>query len=61
MGLKQFVKQINNLLGKNIVPIYEKKRTGDILHSFADIEMISKKLNLNVTISFSEGLRLLIK
>ena len=35
--LNELVKSINRILGKDIKPLYEKPRAGDIKHSFADI------------------------
>lgn len=43
--LNELVKQINNLFNKNIEPIYEKSKPGDIKHSFASIDLIKKSLN----------------
>jgi len=35
--INQLVKMINEILGKDIKPVYEKERFGDIKHSVADI------------------------
>lgn len=58
--LNELVKQINKLLGKNLEPIYANKRPGDVLHSFADIKLIEKKLNYRVNVNFPDGLLNLI-
>ena len=58
--LNELVKEINNLLDKNIEPIYANKRPGDILHSFANIELIKAKLNYEPKISFNTGIELII-
>ena len=55
--LNELVRQINNLLGKNIETIYAKSREGDIKHSFADIRLIKEKLNFIPNISFTLGLK----
>ena len=55
--LNELVRQINNLLGKNIETIYAKSREGDIKHSFADISLIKEKLNFIPNISFALGLK----
>ena len=36
--LIQLVENINNILGKDIKPIFEKERVGDVKHSLAGIE-----------------------
>ncbi len=54
--LNELVKQINNLLNKNLEPIYADPRPGDIKHSFASIELIQKYLNFDPTVNFIEGL-----
>ena len=59
--LNELVKQINNLLNKNIEPIYAEPRPGDIKHSFANIELIKKILDFKPTISFLDGLSSTIK
>lgn len=43
-------------LKKDIKPIYEKPRQGDIRHGFADILKAKKKLKYEPIISFDEGL-----
>ena len=58
--VNDLVAQINKLCKKEIKPIYEKKRPGDILHSFADIKLIEKKLSYKPKMNFREGLQKLI-
>jgi len=60
VNINELVEQINKLLRKTIKPVYEKKRPGDILHSYANIDLIKKKLNYNPEFSFNAGLELLI-
>jgi len=55
--LNELVKQINNLLNKNIEPIYSDPRQGDIKHSFANIDLIKQKIEFEPTIRFKDGLR----
>lgn len=55
--LNQLVQQLSELLNKNINPIYGDRKPGDIKHSFANIELISKKLNYKPLVDFKEGLR----
>ena len=49
--------QINKIMEKDIAPIYEQPRSGDIKHSQADIQKAVTKLNYKPSVSFSEGLR----
>jgi UDP-glucose 4-epimerase len=55
--LNELVQKINVILGKNITPLYDKQRPGDIKHSYADIGLISKKLNYKVFVDFNDGLK----
>jgi UDP-glucose 4-epimerase len=59
--LNELVKQINNLLNKNIEPIYTNKRPGDILHSFADISILKEKTDFDPVVTFLEGLNKTLK
>jgi nucleoside-diphosphate-sugar epimerase len=56
--LNELVAEINRVFGKDVKPIYEAERTGDVKHSMADISRAEQKLNYQVKISFSEGIRL---
>ena len=58
--LNELVKEINNLLDKNIEPIYTDPWTGDIKHSFANIELIKAKLNYKPKFLFNTGIELII-
>lgn len=59
--LNELVKKINKIFKKDIKPIYEEKRIGDIKHSYADIKTIMSKLNYNTAVSFDEGIDRTIK
>ena len=59
--LLQLVENINEILGKNIEPIFEKKRVGDVKHSLAGIEKAKRILGFKVVCGFEEGLEKLIK
>jgi UDP-glucose 4-epimerase len=48
---------INKIMGKDISPIYETPRAGDIKHSQAEISKAQSKLGYKPAVSFSEGLR----
>jgi len=58
--VNDLVVQINILCKKEIKPIYEKKRPGDIIHSYADINLIENKLGYKTKINFRDGLQKLI-
>lgn len=59
--LNALVEEINRCLGKNIEPIYEKERMGDIKFSCADIKLAKQKINYQPEIFFKEGLEKTIK
>ena len=54
--LNDLVIEINNFLDKDIKPIYEGPRAGDIKHSFASIDLIKSSLNYSPTHLFKDGL-----
>jgi UDP-glucose 4-epimerase len=56
ISLIYLINSINEILGKEIIPNFEKLRQGDIVHSFADITLITQRLNYKVLITFGEGL-----
>ncbi len=55
--LNGLVEKINRILGKNISPIYQNERSGDIKHSFANISAAEKYLGYKPIIDFETGLR----
>ncbi len=55
--LLELVEKINKILGKNIKPVFEDFRKGDIKHSLADISEAKHKLKYKVEVDFEEGLR----
>lgn len=57
ISLNQLVDKINEILGTNIKPLYDKPRIGDVKHSLASIEKAKKLLGYRVSIKFEEGLR----
>ncbi|MDQ3019412.1 MAG: SDR family oxidoreductase [Bacteroidota bacterium] len=59
--LNELVFHINKNLGKQMKPIYEMPRAGDIKHSFADIMLAKNKLKYNPEVDFENGLKLTIK
>ncbi len=59
--LNELLKEINSILGKNIVPIYVSKRSGDIKHSFASIDKAKDTIGYTPLINFGEGLKKLLE
>ena len=53
--INQLFEMIKEIIGKNVEPIYEKERPGDIKYSFADISK-AKSLNYNPKADFKEEL-----
>ena len=51
------VDMINELVGKDIKPIYTDPRPGDVKHSLADISLAEKLIGYKPKVSFREGLR----
>ena len=49
--------KIRHFIQKDIDPVHDKPRPGDILHSFADIAKAKKMLKYEPTVSFDDGLR----
>lgn len=60
ISLNQLVDKINEILGTNIRPIYDKPRVGDVKHSLASIEKAEELLEYRVKVTFEEGLRKVI-
>jgi nucleoside-diphosphate-sugar epimerase len=54
--VNSLVKELNEVLGKEIKPAYDDPRSGDIKHSYADISKARKMLKYEPAVSFSEGL-----
>jgi len=59
--LNELAADINEILGKDVKPIYKDARPGDIKHSFADINLAEEKLNYKPLVNFKEGLKLTIE
>ena len=54
------IDMINELLGKNIKPIYTVPRPGDVKHSLADITLAKKLISYKTKVPFKQGLQLAI-
>lgn len=55
--LNEVIKLLGKITGKNIRAKYEPPRTGDILHSQADISLARQVLGYEPKVLFEEGLR----
>jgi len=55
--LNEVLKQLEKITGKKIQPKYEPPRTGDILHSQADISLARKVLGYEPAVLFEHGLK----
>jgi len=56
VSLNELIAELNTILGKNITPIYQNPRPGDVKHSFAAIGLIKEKLGFEVGMHFNQGL-----
>ena len=54
--LNQLVEVLNDILGKDIEPLYEEERAGDVKHSLADITLARDVLGYEPEYGFREGL-----
>ncbi len=54
--LRELVKMINEILGKNIEPKFVPERPGDVKHSLASIGKAKEVLGYEVKVDFKEGL-----
>ncbi len=57
LSVNDLLKEICNLLDKPFDPSYEPPRTGDVLHSWADISAAQKELGYSTKVSLEEGLK----
>ncbi len=51
------IDMINEILGKDIKPIYAPARPGDVKHSLADITLAEKLIGFKPKVSFRDGLK----
>jgi len=59
--VNEIIALINELLGKNIKPIYTDPRPGDVKHSLADITLAEKLIGYKSKVPFKQGLKLAIE
>ena len=55
--VNEIIDMINELLGKNVKPIYTDPRPGDVKHSLADINAAQNLINFKPLVHFHEGLQ----
>jgi len=58
--VNEIIALINELLGKNIKPLYTDPRPGDVKHSLADITLSNKLIGYKTKVPFKQGLQLAI-
>ncbi|MFH1884157.1 MAG: SDR family oxidoreductase [Planctomycetota bacterium] len=59
--VNEIIALINELVGKNIKPIYTDPRPGDVKHSLADIALAQKLISYKTKVPFQQGLQLAIE
>ncbi len=59
--VNQIIDMINEIVGKNVKPVYTDPRPGDVKHSLADITLARKTIGYKTIVSFKEGLEKAIK
>jgi len=55
-SLNDLVRELNTVLSTDLQPLYEAPRTGDVMHSVADIALAQDVLNYKPVVTFAEGL-----
>ncbi len=58
--VNQVIEMINNAVGKNVKPIYEASRPGDVKHSLAEISLAEEVVGYKPVVQFEQGLKLAI-
>lgn len=56
-SLLDLVAVINDVLGTSVEPLFAPPRTGDVIHSLADISAAGKAFDYSVLVDFNEGMR----
>jgi nucleoside-diphosphate-sugar epimerase len=59
--LMDLIQEINLNLNKNIKPIFENEKKGEVKHSLADISKAKRIMNYNPEVNFQNGLKLTIE
>ncbi len=61
IDLLQLIEAINNILDKNIKPIFSDPRPGDVRHSLAALHTIKKELGYEPSVSFEQGIKMTVE
>ncbi|OIO40648.1 LPS biosynthesis protein WbpP [Candidatus Pacearchaeota archaeon CG1_02_31_27] len=61
ISINELTELINKFTGKNIKPVYEKPRPGEIKHSLANVDKAKKLIGYKPLYSFEQGLKETIK
>jgi UDP-glucose 4-epimerase len=56
-SLLDLIRLINEILGKNVKPLFHPPRSGDVKHSLADIAKAKEILGYETVVPFNEGLK----
>ncbi len=56
-SLNLLAKYLAEIMGKDLSPVYENERTGDVKHSMADIARATRVLSFAARVKFHEGLQ----
>lgn len=59
-SLLHVIGTLNEILGKNIQPVFSQSRPGDVVHSHASIEQASQILKYQPIVLFKDGLQKLV-
>jgi UDP-glucose 4-epimerase len=60
-SINQLIGEINQILGKNLIPIYQDARIGEVRHSQADLTKIQNILGYQPKVSLRTGLEKMLK
>ncbi|MDY0356960.1 MAG: hypothetical protein RBR19_13850, partial [Sedimentisphaerales bacterium] len=55
--VNEIIAMINEMVGKNVVPIYAPARLGDVKHSLADITAARELIGFEPVVLFRDGLQ----
>ena len=61
ISINELVKTLNAVLGKNIEPVFEPERPGDIKFSFADVSLAKSALGFEAKTPIQDGLKETVK
>jgi UDP-glucose 4-epimerase len=59
--INQIIEMINQIVGKNVKPVYVPQRAGDVKHSLADISAAGRIIGYKPVINFKDGLAKAVK